>query len=123
MRIGVLLLVVVASSVTTAQDFAINATIDGIPNVYIQGSALGQGAPGAPCSETGSVGILLLSAQWTTANLNCELGWLWEKGNRDPATRDMAIEAYREFWKRAMFRASTDQDAPLGVIDPQKPEP
>ena len=122
MRFVFSLLALLAGS-ASAQDFAINATIDGIPNVYIQGSALGQGAPSAPCSETGSVGVLILSAQWTTANLNCELAELWKLGNRDPATRDMAIEAYREFWKRAMFRAAGDQEAPLGVVDSKRPEP
>ena len=115
------LLLALAAGSAASQEFALNATIDGIPNVYIQGSALGQGSPMAPCSETGSVGFLLFSVQWTEANLNCELARLWESGNKDQATQDMAIEAYRQWWKRVMFRAGLDTESPLGVKDPERP--
>ena len=123
MRAAAGLLLVLMGGAAAGQEFAINATIEGIPNVFYAAPALGQGSPSSPCSETGGVGLIAGSAQWTTSNLDCDFRELYRLGRDDPATRQMAIDAYRQAFRRAMFRASIDQEAPLGIVDSQRPAP
>ena len=107
----------------SAQQFDLNATIDGVPSVHYQAPALGQGSPAAPCSMTGGVGLIAGSIQYTTTDLGCELLRIYNAGRDDAAVRQMALEAYRVAYERAMFRAGTDVEQPLGVRDSDRADP